>query len=70
MTMARIDFLRGFEDCPSAVIIPVELMPAFMEMVRRGMAFEHGQPKELYDFADILLAKNDPSWSGPSGVEI
>jgi hypothetical protein len=51
-----IDVIFGFDDLATAVVIPAELMTAFAEMVRHGMAFERGQPKELYEFADKLSA--------------
>jgi hypothetical protein len=38
----------------SCIIIPFELLSAFREVVRRGMAYEHGQPQELFDFCDRL----------------
>jgi hypothetical protein len=34
--------------------IPLPLLPAFKKVIQQGMAFEHGQPPELYKFADEL----------------
>jgi len=38
----------------AVVLIPDHLMPAFKKVVDKGMAFEHGQPKEMYELADQL----------------
>lgn len=34
--------------------VPVPLIPAFSEVIRGGMAFERGQPPELYAFAEKI----------------
>lgn len=36
------------------VHVPADLLPAFAEVIRRGMAHEHGQPQALYEFNDTL----------------
>lgn len=40
----------------AVIVVSSELLPAFAEVIRRGMAHEHGQPQELYEFNDALDA--------------
>jgi len=45
-----------------AIVIPQGLIPAFAEVLRRGMAYEHGQPEELYRFeAEFRAVLNIPA---------
>lgn len=53
----------------AVVIVPRRLVPAFCEVIRRGMAYEHGQPREMYEFVDELSAKNDPTRPGHGGSD-
>jgi hypothetical protein len=38
----------------TAIIVPSHLLRPLSEVVRRGMAFEFGQPLELYTFCEEL----------------
>jgi len=48
------DFDTDKEDWELVIQIPNELRSEFMEVIRRGMAFEHGQSKAMYDLCDRL----------------
>jgi len=38
----------------TAIVVPSRLLRPLSEVVRRGMAFEFGQPPELYQFCEEL----------------
>ncbi len=34
------------------IVVPPSLLEVFKQVVEKGMAFEFGQPAQLYDFSD------------------
>jgi hypothetical protein len=37
-----------------SIHVPDQFCAEFIEVIRRGMAFEHGQSRAMYDFCDRL----------------
>lgn len=51
------------------ICVPPEDLAAFKEIIRRGLAFEHGEPKYIHEFFQILnsIPNPEPPSTTPTG---
>lgn len=44
----------------AVMVIPTKDLPAFTEVIRRGLAFEHGQPEHFHNLYQQLVTISQP----------